>query len=402
MSKNKQPHADIADIIISGGGIAGLTLALLLGNEGMKVHLIDPAPPPKPGAIKPNGRTVALMQSSLDVLKASGVWDDIEPLATPLREMCIIDDSIKGHPPQRTDFPAADIGMEAFGANIPNGKLRSILFSHARASKNITLHTPDMLNSYKVDASNIEATLNSGKILRAPLIIGADGRNSAVRKMAGIKCRASDYKQSAITCLINHSRSHNNTSTEFHRTDGPLALVPLPGNQSSVVWVTRPDTADELLRLDKDSFTRALQGKTLDILGGITLETPPESWPLSSLKAERLTAPRCALVAEAAHVISPITAQGLNLSLRDVRALAETISDAHKLGLDYGSAATLNAYEKQRRLDITARVRGVNSLNAIVSSDIMALKTARRTGLKILDNVLPLKKIAMRTGLTAK
>ena len=210
------------------------------------------------------------------------------------------------------------------------------------------------------------------------------------------------YDQSAITCLINHSRSHSNTSTEFHRENGPMALVPLPGNQSSVVWVEKTETAQDLIKLKKQDFEQTLQDKTQDILGGITLEVGPECWPLCSIQAESLTASRVALIAEAAHVMSPITAQGLNLSLRDVAALAESIVDAARLGLDIGSQSVLRTYEKRRRIDIETRVFGVDTMNHVVSTDILGLKRLRRAGLKSLDTLYPLKTLAMQVGLAPR
>jgi 2-octaprenyl-6-methoxyphenol hydroxylase len=173
----------------------------------------------------------------------------------------------------------------------------------------------------------------------------------------------------------------------------------MDGNTSSVVWIEPSERADKFMRLKKDEFTQALQEQAHNMLGAILLESNPECWPLRTLKAKRLTAPRAVLMAEAAHVLSPITAQGLNLSLRDVAALAETIVDAARAGLDIGSTSVLNTYENRRRVDINTRVFGVDGMNKIVSTNRDALKGLRRAGLKTLDSITPLKKIAMRIGL---
>lgn len=386
------------EILVIGGGIAGLALATLLGRAGIRVHLVEPHPPKALKDTQATGRTVALMDSSLNIIKATGVWPQISAYANPMETMQIVDASRGESEPITIDFPASDIGLEQFGFNVPNSLLRAALYETAQTIKNITLHTQNF-ESYDAQDGFVEARLADGTTIRAALLVGADGRKSPVRNAAGIDITEHDYKQKAITCLINHSRAHNNTSTEFHRSGGPFALVPLPGNQSSVVWVEAEARADELLTLKKEEFTNALQRQTQDLLGGITLETNPESWPLRSIKAKALTAKRMALMAEAAHVMSPITAQGLNLSLRDVATLAETIADAMRVGLDPGSDIILAKYERRRRIDVNTRVFGVDGMNRIVSTDANIIKGLRRAGLKTLDAASPLKKLAMRTGL---
>lgn len=388
------------DVLIIGGGIAGLALAAILGQAGIRIHIVDPFPPAPLKDTKPSGRTIALMQGSLNIIRASGVWDKISSHATAMETMRIIDDSAPGQKTLEVEFPASDIGLKEFGFNVPNSVLRAALFDKLHTIKNVMLDMPNALETYEVQDGVITASLKDGKTIHARLIVGADGKKSRVREIAGIGADTHDYGQSAVTCVINHSRSHNNTSTEFHRPGGPFALVPLQGNQSSVVWVERSERAEELKRLKKDEFIQTLQDATNNILGGVTLESGPECWPLSSLKAKSLTAPRMALMAEAAHVMSPITAQGLNLSLRDVAALAETIADSLRLGLDIGSKAVLDKYEKRRRIDINTRVFGIDRLNKIVSTDLLPLKDLRRTGLKAVEKIEPLRKLAMQQGLS--
>lgn len=386
------------DILIAGGGIAGLTLAKLLADIGLQVDLIEPYPPKTVSKTPLTGRTVALMESSVNVVKATGIWDYIKAYTTPMAAMRILDDSQAGQKIIDTEFRANDIGLEQFGYNIPNGLLRAILFAAVKKTKNIKIHASAFSD---VEATGVHsiATLEDGTQIKARLIVGADGRNSVVREKSGIKTARHSYNQKAITCVINHSRAHNNTATEFHRPSGPFALVPLPGNQSSVVWVETPGRADELLKLKKHEFEQALQDNSNDILGGITLEVGPEAWPLCTIKAKSFIAERTALVAEAAHVMSPITAQGLNLSLRDVAALAEVITDSLRLGLDYGSNSILSKYQKRRQMDINTRVFGVDSMNKIVSNDISVIKGLRRFGLKTTEKLPPLKRFAMQHGL---
>ncbi|MEM7650655.1 MAG: FAD-dependent monooxygenase [Pseudomonadota bacterium] len=386
------------DIIISGAGAAGLTLAVLLGQAGLRVTIADPQKPPSIKDIEPSGRTVALLESSLNILKNTGVWDDLKAVSNPLEMMRIFDDSDASKDPIEIDFPASDIGLAQFGYNIPNAHLRAALFARIKKLKSVTF-IQDAFSSFNIEKNDIKVEFASKKSIAGKVLIGADGRNSPVREFANIGTDVKKYDQSAITCLINHSRAHNNVSTEFHRTNGPMALVPLPGNQSSVVWVESQEKAEALLKLKKQEFTQALQDKTHNVLGGITLEVGPEAWPLCSIKAKSLSAPRVALVAEAAHVMSPITAQGLNLSLRDVAALAEEIVGAARLGLDIGSSGVLSAYAKRRNLDIETRVFGVDTMNRVVSTNALGLKRLRRAGLKSLDTLLPLKTLAMQIGL---
>lgn len=383
-----------ADVLIVGGGAAGLACGVLLGQKGLNVHIAEPSPPSPLKDTDPSGRTAALMQGSLNILKACGLSDFIDDYGTELRQMRIIDDSISGEKQLISEFDAFDIGLDYFGRNVPNSCLRAALYDRARSLKNITLH-----DSALYDLDGRTARLDNKSEITTLLIVGADGRSSAVRQFAGIDVRKKHYDQTAITCIINHSRAHDCTSTEFHRPGGPFALVPMPGNQSSVVWVEKTAKADELLSLPKDAFEQALQMATNDVLGGVTLASNPKGWPLCAITAKSLVAPHIALVAEAAHVMSPITAQGLNLSLRDVATLAEVLVDAVKLGQDFGSLRVLEKYASRRRLDIATRTIGVNGMNQVVSNDLGPVKDTRRLGLKVLNRVPALKAMAMQHGL---
>lgn len=381
------------DILVIGGGIAGLALAAILGRSGISVALVDNAPPAPPGDTKPSGRTVALMTGSINIVKAAGAWEICEDYAAALKIMRIRDSRID------VEFDAAEIGQEEFGYNVPNNILRSTLYEQVKSLPSVSLYTPRTLKNYEIENNHVVAELDDETKISARLLVGADGRNSLVRDIAGIKCREIKYNQQAITCIVNHSHSHGNISTEFHFPSGPLALVPLPGNQSSIVWVEAPERAQEILSLNESDLINLLREKTEDLLGGITLETKPESWPLSSVRAKTMTAPRTALIAEAAHVMSPITAQGLNLSLRDVAVLAEIIADSLRLGLDPGTQTLLKKYESRRRLDVAGHVFGVDGMNRIVSNDNPLLRKIRRGGFQTLDRITPLKKFAMRVGL---
>jgi len=339
------------------------------------------------------------MNSSLNILRSAGVWPELQAHSNPLSMMQIIDISRPNVAPVSAPFESSDIGEDQYGFNIPNNALRAALFAAAQDEENITFYLGQALTGYEIRGNAVHVLIDDEVEISGRVLVGADGRSSKVREIAGIAFETKQYEQSAITCVINHSNAHNDTSTEFHRPHGPLAVVPLPGNQSSVVWVNETDRAQEIIKLKKQDFEQALQDEIQDILGGITLEVNPASWPLSSIQAKSLTAERVALVAEAAHVMSPITAQGLNLSLRDVAALAEGIVDAARVGQDIGTNSVLDAYAKRRRIDIETRSFGVDQMMGIVSNDIEAIKGLRHAGLKALGRVPPLKRFAMRVGL---
>lgn len=396
---NAQKKSSDTDILIAGGGAPGLTLAALLAPLGLRVTVIDPAPFPGLDAVRPDNRTAALMQGSINVLRAAGVWDRCAPLGGELRVLRVVDENGARAQPLQADFHAADIGLPAFAVNMPNGTLRAALCDRAREIGMITLRPGRKLESCAVGARDVTATLDDGTIINASLLVGADGRESRVRALAGIAVRRHEFGQAAITCLIGHTRPHGNISTEFHRPTGPFTLVPLPGNNASVVWVDDAAAADAMMAVNRQAFVQALQDRTRDMLGTVALTGTPSCWPLVGMMAKDLVAPRIALIAEAAHVLHPLGAQGLNLSLRDVAVLAETIADAARLGLDYGSMTVLAGYAKRRRADIGSRVYGTESFNHLVSHNKQILHHVRRTGLRLVNNVAPLRNIAMQQGL---
>lgn len=378
------------DALIIGAGVTGMALAVLLGSAGLRVTLADAGPAvPAYDPAKPDGRTVALMGGSIDILNHTGIADFIKTHGAPLKRMGVVDDS---RFPRGEDnmveqvFDSAEVGREAFGWNVPLSALRAALYDQIKKQKNIlfTTGTPfaDITADYR-------------------LLIGADGRNSAVRKYAGIEVTKKPYGQTAITCVIGHSRDHRNTSTEFHRPGGPFTLVPMQGKTSAVVWVEKDADANGFLKLPRPAFTAALQERTRGLVGQITLESNPVSWPLEFVQAARLTAPRTALVAEAAHVLSPIGAQGLNLSLRDVRDLADTVITAHRAGLDIGSDTVLGDYARKRQPDIASRSTAIDFTNQMVANDSEPLRALRRLALRAMSLPGPWRKVMMKKGLAA-
>lgn len=399
--KRKPENAKAFDILIAGAGAAGLALAILLGQKGCRVAVIDKAPAPAPfSKTRPSGRTVALMQSSAALLREIGIWERLLPHGGAMHTMRLIDDSgPRLLPGAKLDFQAGEAGFDSFGLNIPVSFLRAALWERAAEIDTLALYPETGFAGFEARSADIAVRTDDGNTLSAALLIGADGAKSAVREQAGIPCRVHDYGQKAITCLIRHSRPHMNVSTEFHRPSGPFALVPLPGQTSSIVWVEPDARADAILALPKDAFAAALQEKTGGLLGDVTPESAPEVWPLRALRTPHLTAPRIALIAETAHTMSPITAQGLNLSLRDVADLARIIGESRALGLDPGAPDTLKRYERSRRADILTRTSGVDALMRLVSTDRRLPRLIRRGAFQAVSLIPPLKRISILYGM---
>jgi 2-octaprenyl-6-methoxyphenol hydroxylase len=393
------------EVLIIGGGCAGLTLALSLGKKDISTILVDAFDLNKMPSKNHFGRTAALMGNSVALLTDLGIWKQLKDSTASLQKMRIIDDGNPKIEPLIIDFNAHEIGLSEFGHNIPNIMLQTTLLKAVKECPSIEMIFPDKLGRIETHNSYISAKLESGKEIKTTLLVGADGKKSKTRALVGIKAKENHYGQSAITCLFTHSKPHNNISTEHHRPGGPFTTVPMPDRDekycSSLVWVEKEKDVKKYISLDKKSFERAIQDRTRHALGTIELETNPESWPLIGLLAERFTAPRTMLIAEAAHAFSPLGAQGLNLSLRDVSGLSSIIVEALQLGEDIGSQSVLNRYEERRRLDIKSRTDGVNGYNRLVSNNIEILRLMRRAGLKSLDTIPALKKIVMKQGLAA-
>lgn len=384
------------EIAICGAGLAGLLTALKLGQNGISVALIEKAKVQENKKAFNNGRTSALMTKSLDYLESVGVWEHIKDHCAPLKVMQIIDGETE------TRFDSAEVGQACFGQNVPNDLLKNALIKEIKKNKNISIYDDNGLWDFEEKDDHILIRMNDDKDIQAKLIIGADGRNSLVRSIAGIKTIKTKQKQTAMTCLINHSRSHNNVSTEFHKPGGPFTLVPCPGNQSAVVWCEKTKNAEEILKLKKQDFEQALQDMTQNILGEITLEHGPESWPLKGVLSRKLVAHRLVLIAEAAHALHPIGAQGLNLSLRDIRALTDLLIKQKELGLDLGDLTMLKKYKSLRRNDIFTRFAGVTGLNELTSKKSKRLQRVRQSGLKLLGKSEFLRRQAMKIGLGAE
>ncbi|MCA1493862.1 UbiH/UbiF family hydroxylase [Sinorhizobium alkalisoli] len=380
---------DHYDIVIIGAGLAGSLSAVALARHGHRVALVGPRP-----AIA-DGRTTALMDQSIEYLKELELWDEVAPLTAPLVAIHIIDDTRRLLRAPPVNFRAAEVGLEAFGYNIPNAPFLEIL---ERCEASLPTLDRIAVAATVFDLGDVEARvgLGDGRMLTADLIVGADGRRSAVRQAADIDTLTWSYPQAAVVLNFAHELPHQDVSTEFHTPSGPFTQVPLPGNRSSLVWVQKPRDAEETVKLPLEVLSHTIEERLHSILGQVTAEGKPQSFPLSGMIARRFGKGRLMLVGEAAHAFPPIGAQGLNLSLRDVMTAVELVGPATegRLPADAG-----DRFDRERRMDILSRTASVDLLNRSLLSSFLPVQAMRAVGLQLLSSAGPLRGLLMREGI---
>lgn len=384
------------EIIIVGAGPAGLSQALILADAGLHVVLIDRM------AVKPgraDNRTAALLRPAVDILRGVDVDPEKFPDTAPLRHLRLIDEGVGNH--GGVHFSSTEIHHPYFALNIRNGDVHAALVKRVLSHPLVKVSAPCEIQSIDVSPYHVQMKTNTG-VYQSMVVIGADGRESVVRHLAGITFHKIDYQQSAITCAITHTGAHHDTSIEFHRPGGPFTLVPLSGHRSSVVWMERSVDAEQILALSPIDFTARLQSETGNLLGDITVIDPPQCWPVIWQRADRMIAPRMALVAEAAHVLPPSGAQGLNMSLQDVQGLGSVFIRAHRLGLDIGSKAVLESFARLRMQDMHIKSNAVHGLNTIVMTAHPALRRLRRVGLMTASRMPFIRHMVMQFGWAGK
>lgn len=395
------------DILVAGGGVAGLTAACAFATAGFRVACVDPVPPvTDPDSAGSDLRSTAFLMPSVDLLARAGVWDRLAPHASALRVMRIVDAG-GAEPAARTcaDFAADDVGEAAFGYNLPNWLLRREMVARL-AELGAHLHAPAAVTRVTPRSTGAIAALSDGRSIRAALVVAADGRDSPLRTALGIGARRWGYGQKAVVFSVTHPEPHDDISTEIHRSGGPLTLVPLPDRDgspaSAVVWMEHGPEAARLARLPVDAFEAALNRRACGLLGGLRLAGARQVWPIIAQVADRLDAPRTALVAEAAHVVPPIGAQGLNMSLADIAALLDLVCAERSGGGDIGSAALLARYQRARHGAVLARVGAIDGLNRAAMAEARPLRDLRHLGLRLLHGLPPLRRQAERLGLGAR
>lgn len=390
------------DILISGGGVAGLTAAAALGTAGFHVLCIDPTPPvTAAGAIGADLRTTAFLQASIPVLDQAGLWLRLLPHAAPLQIMRIVDAG--GARPvarQIKDFDAAELSAAPFGWNLPNWLLRREMVARLAELPTVTFRPGVGFARMLTRDNEVLVTLTDGRQISARLVIGADGRTSPVREALGIGARTFRYGQKALAFAVTHPLPHGSISTEIHRSGGPFTLVPLPDRggdpTSGIVWMDRGAEIARLAALPVPEFEAAMTARSTGILGPLKLATPRSVWPVISQIADRMSGPRAALIAEAAHVVPPIGAQGLNMSLADLGCLLDLV-DRHRD--DPGQVGVTEGYHRARHHQVVARVMGVDLLNRASMVEAPALRDLRMGALEALYGARPVRRALMRAGL---
>jgi len=390
--------AQIRDVVVVGAGPAGLAAALALAHVGADVALIGP-PPPKKSARSSETRTAALLASSVDLLKALNVWPTLSPHAAPLAAIRIIDVSRSLFRAPDIEFKASELGLPAFGYNIANTVLAEALYARAQAV--LPAVVAANVTNIAIDGSHAVLSLSEGAPLAARLVAGADGRRSICRTSAGIDATERRYDQAAIATSFRHTLPHRNVSTELHQEEGSVTTVPLPdAHGSSLIWVGPLPEIARLMQLDEDGFGDALSERLGGLLGAISDVGARAEFPVAGLTASRLAAKRTVLLGEAAHILPPIGAQGLNLGFRDAASLADCVAEALREARDPGGDETLEAYMGARRLDVMTRTLGVDLLSRSLLTTLPPLQAARGIVLHGLKALPPLRRAVMRLGLT--
>ena len=312
--------------------------------------------------------------------------------------MRLVDDTGRLIRAPEVRFCCDEIGLDVFGYNIENRLLVSALEERAAALSNLT-RFDDEAAAVNPQEEMVAISLGSGGWLSARLAIGADGRHSLCREAAGIAVNRRELDQAALTFNVSHSRPHRNISTEFHTPQGPCVFVPLPGDRSSVVWVSAPKEAERLIALSDDELSQAAETQSHSILGRLEVEPGRHMFPLAIEQPRQFARARIALVGEAAHVVPPIGAQGLNMGLRDAADIADVVRDALASGEDPGTSAVLNRYASARRADIASRTFAIDIANRSLLSAVLPMQSLRAAGLHLIGSIGPLRRLAMREGL---
>jgi 2-octaprenyl-6-methoxyphenol hydroxylase len=384
------------DIVIAGGGMVGLTLALALARGGLDVVVADPLTAEQMADERFDGRVAALAFSSVRMLRVLGLWKRLEADAQPIRDI-LVNESVPGRGPMpfSLHFDHREIG-EPLGHIVENRHIRQALTAEIATEKRIRFLPGYSAAELSISDRLATLALSDGNAFAAPLAIAAEGRDSGLREAQGIGVVGWDYGQTGIVTTVVHERPHQGVAYEQFLSTGPFAILPMTGNRSSLVWTEKVSEAQRLIALSEREFTVELIRRFGTHLGEVAPVGPRWSYPLKLHLARAYVKDRFALAGDAAHTIHPLAGQGLNLGLKDVAALSETVLDAARLGLDYGRIDVLARYERWRRFDSFALAVVTDSLNRLFSNDFLPLRLARDVGLGMVDRIPPLRRFFMR------
>ncbi len=385
------------DIIIGGGGMVGLTLAIALAKGGLDVIVADPVPQAAVLDARFDGRVSALAFATVRMFQALGVWDHLASEAQPIADILVTDGRLNGAPsPFSLHFDSAEVGAPSLGHIVENRHIRAGLFAVAATLPNLRLVAPAALTDLVPGAHGITATLANGETVTAALAVAADGRDSPMRDLMGLQVISWSYPQWGIVATVEHEKPHNGCAYEHFLPSGPFAILPMTGNRSSLVWTEKDTLAPLMMKLDAEDFDAEIARRFGSHLGATKAAGPRWSYPLKFHLARGFVAPRFALAGDSAHGIHPIAGQGLNLGLKDAAALTEVVLDAARLGLDIGALGVLQKYERWRRFDSFALSVATDGLNRLFSNDIAPIRVLRDLGMGIVDSIGPARRFFMR------
>ncbi len=381
------------DVIIAGGGLNGCALAIALATGGADVALVDPVATDARADPGFDGRSYALSIASKSMLSALSLWACLGDGAQPILDIRISDGRVGSGPsPMILEFDHAEIEEGPMGFMVEDRHLRPALLAAVAAEDRITSITGTSVKGQTPDASGITATLADGRDLRARLLVGCDGKRSGVAERAGIKRIGWDYGQNALVAAIAHERSHDGVAHQYFLPEGPLAILPLRDNRSSIVWTERRDRAQAVMQLSEEDYLDVLRPRFGDFLGEISLAGKRYTYPLGLGVAQSFVSDRVALAGDAAHSVHPIAGQGLNAGLRDVASLAEVLICARRRGEEIGRADVLARYEQWRRFDVMGLALATDGFNRLFSNDNPVLRAARDAGLGIVNKLPGLRR----------
>jgi len=391
------------DVLIVGGGLNGPVLALALASGGVSSLVLDAAPRADFARADFDGRAYALALSSRRMVAALGLWRELEPKAQAIADIKISDGRAGyGASPLFLHFDHREIDEGPMGHFLEDRWLRAALLAAVDACPLVEARDRARVVAQRTGPAGVEVTLEGGETCAARLLVGCDGRDSQVAARAGIRRVGWDYTQTSLVCAVDHDAPHHATAHQFFMPQGPLAILPLPGDRSSIVWTEARDRAAVIAGLDDAGYLAALRPRFGDFLGAISLTGARYAYPLGLSLAERFVDQRLALVGDAAHGIHPLAGQGLNLGFRDVAALAEVVVGARRRGLDIGASDTLADYQRWRRFDATMLAAATDGLNRLFSNDSPGLRAIRDLGLGLIGGLPALRRGLIReaAGLT--
>lgn len=396
-TNNEQPTTN--NVLIAGGGLAGLTQALALAHHGIASTMVERGNHANHAQDTYDGRTSFLSLGNQKLYAAWGVWDRVEAHAEPVKDIRIVD----GDSPMFLHYSADEVGVDCMGYIIENTHLRRALIQAVQANNLITVIENTAVEKAEADAHFSNIILSSGQTIKAKLVIAAEGKESPLRTQAGIKTRDHDYKQTAIICAFAHEKHHQNIAIEKFLPSGPFAVLPMVGGfHSAIVWSEKSELAPQFLSMDDTAFVAAVTERFADYLGKLKLVSPRWQYPLSLRFAETLYAERLALIGDTAHFIHPIAGQGFNQSIKDIAELTKLIAERYAVGLDIGTSELLQTYARNRRLDNLQMIAATDGLNRLFSNDLKTVTIARRIGLGLVEKLPALKKGFMRHAMTVK